>query len=139
LGGYVEREILARLTQEELDWLERLSVLDQITPRSAERLLGPGPWRSRLIGLAERCPLLIPREDGGYRLHHLVRNTVLARLRRTDDRWQEAWNVVREIGEEAGDSVGVVRACHELNDIERALALIRRCVADAVQRGGRDD
>src|SRR5438105_6724194 len=48
LGSYVEREILSRLQPDEQRWLEMLSAVDVITPGVAERMLGPGPWPSRL-------------------------------------------------------------------------------------------
>lgn len=130
LGGYVEREILARLSPTECAWLESLSVFDLITPQAAERMCGAGPWQARLLGLAERCPFLVPRNDGTFRLHGLLRDTVLNRLRRSpDDRWVRAWSVVKELAEEAADPVTFVDACQELGQIEGAVDLIRRLVA----------
>ena len=136
LGTYVEREVLARLSPTEQAWLELLSVFDTITPHAAERMLGPGNWASRLISLTERCPFLVAGQDGTYRLHGLVRETVLNRLRRSpDDRSTHAWTVAREVAEEASDPVGVVRACQELGQIDGAVQLVRRAAAEAVQTG----
>jgi LuxR family maltose regulon positive regulatory protein len=136
LGGYVEREVLTRLTPTEQTWLESLACFDLITPKAAERLFGKGPWQARLIGLTERCPFLEARQDGTYRLHTLVRDTVLNRLRRSpDDRWVDAWTVVRELAEAAGDARAVVRACEELGDPDGALPLIRKAVREATQAG----
>ncbi|HEV7665362.1 MAG TPA: hypothetical protein VGQ62_17655, partial [Chloroflexota bacterium] len=136
LGGYVEREVLDRLTPVEQSWLEMLSVFDTITVRAAERVLGPGPWQSRLLGLTERCPFLVAGQDGTYRLHALVRETVLNRLRRSpDDRATIAWTVARELAEEISDAVAVVRACQELGQIDGAIELVRRAAFEAVQAG----
>jgi ATP/maltotriose-dependent transcriptional regulator MalT/DNA-binding SARP family transcriptional activator len=136
LGSYVEREVLGRLSPTEQDWLEMLSVFDTISPNTAERVLGPGPWRSRLLALSERCPFLIAGQDGSYRLHGLVHETVLNRLRRSpDDRATLAWTAARELAEEAFDTVGVVRACQELGQINGAVELVRRSAAEAVQAG----
>ena len=136
LGAYVEREVLARLAPTEQAWLEMLSVFDTITPHAAERMFGPGNWAFRLFSLTERCPFLVAGQDGTYRLHGLVRETVLNRLRRgPDERCTHAWTVARELAEEASDAVGVVRACQELGQIDGAVELVRRAAAEAVQTG----
>ena len=136
LGAYVEREVLARLSPTEQGWLEMLSVFDSISPQAAERLLGPGNWASWLLALAERCAFLIGRQDGTYRLHGLVRETVLNRLRRSpDDRSTRAWSVARQLAEEAADPVGVVRACQELGQLDGAVELVRRAASEAVRTG----
>jgi ATP/maltotriose-dependent transcriptional regulator MalT/DNA-binding SARP family transcriptional activator len=136
LGTYVEREVLARLSATEQGWLEMLSVLDSITVHALERLLGPANWPSRLLALAERCPFLVAGQDGSYRLHGLVRETALNRLRRSpDDRPTLAWTIARQLAEEAGDPVGVVRACQELGQIDGAVELVRRSAFEAVQTG----
>jgi ATP/maltotriose-dependent transcriptional regulator MalT/DNA-binding SARP family transcriptional activator len=136
LGTYVEREVLARLDPTEQGWLEMLSVFDTITPNAAERVLGPGPWQYRLLELTARCPFLVAGQDGSYRLHALVRETVLNRLRRSpDDRATRAWSAARELAEAASDPVAVVRACQELGQINGAIELVRRSVTEAVQTG----
>jgi DNA-binding SARP family transcriptional activator len=136
LGSYVEREVLARLDPTEQGWLEMLSVFETITPYAAERALGPGPWHYRLFELTERCPFLVAGQDGSYRLHGLVRETVLNRLRRSrDDRATRAWTALRELAEEASDIVALVRACQELGQIGGAVDLVRRTAAEAAQAG----
>jgi len=136
LGSYVEREVLSRLSPIEQNWLEMLSVFDPIAPQAAERMLGPANWPSRLLALTERCPFLVAGTDGSYRLHGLVRETVLNRLRRSpDDRSTLAWTVARQLAEEASDPVGVVRACQELGQIDGAVELVRRAASEAVQTG----
>ena len=136
LGSYVEREVLARLTATEQGWLEMLSVFDVITAAACERMLGPANWPSRLLALAERCPFLVADQDGSYRLHGLVRETALNRLRRgPDERATFAWTVARQSAEEAADPVGAVRACQELGQIDGAVELVHRAAADAVQTG----
>ncbi len=136
LGTYVEREVLSRLSPTEQGWLEMLSVFDTITPRGAERMLGAGPWPSRLLGLAERCPFLVAGQDNSYRLHGLVRETVLNRLRRSsDDRATHAWSVVRQLAEEAFDIFGVVRASQELGQLDGAVELVRRAALEVLQSG----
>ncbi|HET6316756.1 MAG TPA: hypothetical protein VFG86_09875, partial [Chloroflexota bacterium] len=118
LGGYVEREVLGRLQQTEQQWLETLSVLDTITPSATERLLGTALWLPRLRALSARCPFLVPGQDGSYRLHGLVREALLNRLRRTDaDRASHAWTVVSELAEEARDTGAMVHACQELGQL----------------------
>ena len=136
LGTYVEREVLGRLSPIEQGWLEMLSVFDTFAPSTAERVLGPGPWPSRLLALSEGCPFLIAGTDGSYRLHGLVHETVLNRLRRSpDNRATLAWSAARELAEEAFDTVAVVRACQELGQINGAVELVLRSAAEAVQAG----
>ena len=136
LGSYVEREVLGRLSPIEQGWLEMLSVFDTIAPHTAERVLGPGPWPSRLLALSERCPFLIAGTDGSYRLHGLVHETVLNRLRRSpDDRATRAWCAARDLAEEAFDTIAVVRACQELGQINGAVELVLRSATEAVQAG----
>lgn len=136
LGSYVERQVLTRLTETEQYWLEMLSVLDTITPQAAERMLGQGHWPARLLALTERCPFLVAGLDGTYRLHGLVRETVLNRLRRRpDDRSTQAWSVAREIAHEAGDAVAVVRACQELGQIDGAVEIVQRVASEQVLTG----
>ena len=136
LGTYVEREVLSRLSPTEQGWLEMLSVFDTITPRAAERMLGPGPWPNRLLGLTERCPFLVAGQDSTYRLHGLVRETVLNRLRRSsDDRATQAWTVLRQLAEEVFDIFGVVRAATELGQLDSAVELVRRAALEVLQSG----
>ena len=136
LGSYVEREVLARLSGIEQGWLEMLSVFDVITLHACEQMLGTANWASRLLALAERCPFLVAGQDGSYRLHGLVRETALNRLRRApDDRSLHAWTVARQLAEKASDVVGVVRACQELGQLDGAVELVRRAASDAAQTG----
>jgi LuxR family maltose regulon positive regulatory protein len=136
LGMYVEREVLSRLSPTEQNWLEMLSVFDTITPQAAERMLGPANWRAHLLALTERCAFLVGGEDGSYRLHALVHETVLNHLRRSvDERPNLAWTVAREMADEAGDPVGVVRACQELGQVEGAAEVVLREASRHVRTG----
>jgi LuxR family transcriptional regulator, maltose regulon positive regulatory protein len=137
LGSYVDREVLARLTPREQRWLEILAVLEAVTPQAAARLLGAGPWYARLAALSERCPFLAARADGSYRIHALIRESCLNRLRRTHPaRATRAWTIARELAEETGDTAGVVRACQELGRLDDAIALVRHS-AEESRRPGR--
>jgi LuxR family maltose regulon positive regulatory protein len=136
LGSYVESQVLNRLTPTEQGWLEMLSVFDVIAAQSAERMLGAANWPSRLLALTERCPFLVAGQDGSYRLHGLVRETVLNRLRRSaDDRSTQAWTIARDVAEEAGDAVAVVRACQELGQLDRAQEVVRQAASRDVLTG----
>jgi ATP/maltotriose-dependent transcriptional regulator MalT/DNA-binding SARP family transcriptional activator len=136
LGSYVESEVLTRLSQTEQHWLEMLSVFDTITVQAAERTFGPGNWSAQLLALTERCPFFVAGQNGTYRLHGLVRETVLNRLRRSpDDRATLAWTVAREIATEADDAVAVVRACQELGQIDGAVEIVQRVASQDVSKG----
>jgi ATP/maltotriose-dependent transcriptional regulator MalT/DNA-binding SARP family transcriptional activator len=136
LDAYVQREVLHRLSSTEQRWLEMLSVFDAITVPAAERVLGPGPWRPRLLALTERCPFLVTGQDGSFRLHALVRETVLNRLRRSpDDRASLAWSAARDLAAQSRDTAALVRACDELGQLDGAVDLVRRAATEDVQHG----
>jgi len=136
LGLYVEREVLNRLKKSEQKILETLAVVETITPAAAERLLGPGTWTPTLGAIAERCAFFVSGNDGSYRLHGLVREALLNRLRRAgSEEAAHAWTVARALAEETFDTVGVVRACQELGQIHDALEVVRRTVVEKMRFG----
>jgi tetratricopeptide (TPR) repeat protein len=136
LGGYIEREVLNRLERPEQEWLETLAVVETITPTAAERLLGPSVWAPRLGSISQRCAFMVAGDDGSYRLHTLVREALLNRLRRAgSERAAHAWTVARALAEETFDTVGVVRACQELGQIQDALEVVRRTLAEKLRLG----
>src|SRR5206468_1565525 len=99
-------------------------------------LLRPGPWNTRLALLADRCPFLVPEPNGSYRLHALVRESLLGRLRRSkEERSQAAWKVARDLYASEGNVEGIVRACNELGRPADARAYVRRGVQDAMVSG----
>jgi ATP/maltotriose-dependent transcriptional regulator MalT/DNA-binding SARP family transcriptional activator len=136
LGAYVEREVLQRLRPSEQRWLEAFAVAETVDVASAARLAGAGPWSARLASLAERCPFLVAGNDGRYRLHALVREALLNRLRRGNlKRAMRVWAVARQLAEESLDTVGMVRACQELGQIDDAVALVGRAVEENLHAG----
>jgi len=136
LGAYVQREVLARLSRAEQRWLEALSVLETITPRAAQQLLGVAPWAARLAALAERCPFLVAGQDRSYRLHALVREALLARLRaRSPAVATRAWSIARELAEATRNVPVFVRACQELGQTEVAVARVQSAVDDELRTG----
>ncbi|HEV7663125.1 MAG TPA: hypothetical protein VGQ62_06285, partial [Chloroflexota bacterium] len=136
LAGFVEKEVLAHLRPQERRWLETLSVVETVTPRALELLLGNGAWASRLATLAERCAFLIRGEGGNYRIHALVRDTLLERLRCSGrGRSDRAWTIARSLAMGSRDTAGAVRACQELGRVDDAVGLVRQGVDDAMRVG----
>src|SRR5207237_1283495 len=114
-----------------------LAVLETITPKATEQLLGVGPWASRLATLAERCPFLVAHEDRSYHIHGLVRESLLSRLRaRNPAHAQRAWEVARGIARALNDTPNFVRACRELGELDEAAAVVQH-TADEATRSGR--
>ncbi len=137
LSSYVEREVVDRLSPKEQHALELLAVVEEITPQAVERLLGKGTWFGQLDAVARRCSFLAPREDGSFRLHSLIRESFLQRLRRGDPlRAERAWAIARDLAEEALDTAGVVRACQELGRLDDAIGIVRGMAEDS-RRAGR--
>jgi LuxR family maltose regulon positive regulatory protein len=136
LTSYVEREVVERLAPEEQYALESLAVVEEITPQAVERLLGEGTWFGQLDEVARRCSFLAPRDDGSFRLHSLIRDSFLHRLRRGDPRRAErAWSIARDLAEEVLDTAGVVRACQELGRLDDAIGLVRDMAEDSRRTG----
>jgi LuxR family transcriptional regulator, maltose regulon positive regulatory protein len=134
--AYVEREVLAQLTPGERRWLTALAVPDEVTPDVAERLLGPGPWMPRLTRLADHCAFLARAGERHFRLHALIRDSLLERLRREPPAVHaRVWERAAALAEEMGDLPGLVRACLELGVLDNALRALRRAVDEDARAG----
>ena len=86
LGDYIRTEILSRLTSDDLGFLLDASALERFSGPLCDSVMERRDSGARLNDLARANLLLIPLDDRQewYRYHHLLRDHLLAELRRRD-------------------------------------------------------
>ena len=87
VGDYIRTEILSRLTSDDLGFLLDASALERFSGPLCDSVMERGDSGARLNDLARANLLLIPLDDSQewYRYHHLLRDHLLAELRRRDE------------------------------------------------------
>jgi LuxR family maltose regulon positive regulatory protein len=87
VGDYIRTEILSRLTSDDLGFLLDASALERFSGPLCDSVMERKDSRARLNDLARANLLLIPLDDRQewYRYHHLLRDHLLAELRRRDE------------------------------------------------------
>jgi LuxR family transcriptional regulator, maltose regulon positive regulatory protein len=86
VGEYIRTEILSRLTRDDLGFLLDASALERFSGPLCDSVMERDDSGARLSDLARANLLLIPLDDHQewYRYHHLLRDHLLAELRRRD-------------------------------------------------------
>jgi LuxR family maltose regulon positive regulatory protein len=87
VGDYIRTEILSRLTRDDLGFLLDASALERFSGPLCDSIMERTDSAARLNDLARANLLLIPLDDRQewYRYHHLLRDHLLAELRRRDE------------------------------------------------------
>jgi LuxR family maltose regulon positive regulatory protein len=87
VGEYIRTEILSRLTGDDLGFLLDASALERFSGPLCDSVMERKDSGARLDDLARANLLLIPLDDRQewYRYHHLLRDHLLAELRRRDE------------------------------------------------------
>jgi LuxR family transcriptional regulator, maltose regulon positive regulatory protein len=87
VGEYIRTEILSRLSREDLGFMLDASALERFSGPLCDSVMERGDSAARLNELARANLLLIPLDDHQewYRYHHLLRDHLLAELRRRDE------------------------------------------------------
>ena len=87
VGEYIRTEILSRLTSDDLGFLLDASALERFSGPLCDSVMERKDSGARLNDLARANLLLIPLDDRQewYRYHHLLRDHLLAELRRRDE------------------------------------------------------
>jgi LuxR family transcriptional regulator, maltose regulon positive regulatory protein len=138
LTEYVEDQVLATLDDEDRAFLRRASVLDVLSARACDAVLGRSGSAAVLARLARADVLLVPLDPRGERLRpHRLLGRVLAReLDRVEPtlapelhRSASAWH------RRAGDVDGAVRHAVAGGDVAHAAGLVWSTAAMAVTRG----
>ncbi len=143
-SSYFEREMLGRLSAQELDLLTRSAVCSRIcAPLVAALLAGAppaAPIKARLDRLVDDNFFITQigghDREAWYRLHPLLRETLLARLalwpaaaRRALHQAAQDWFAAR------GDIDDAVHHAVEAGDMERALAMVEGCARELLASG----
>jgi LuxR family transcriptional regulator, maltose regulon positive regulatory protein len=86
VSEYLEAEFLARISRRQRVFLTRTAVLERMCGPLCDEVLERGESAEVLAGLARSNLLLVPLDRRGqwYRYHHLLRDTLLAGLERTE-------------------------------------------------------
>jgi LuxR family transcriptional regulator, maltose regulon positive regulatory protein len=86
VSEYLEAEFLARISRRQRTFLTRTAVLERMCGPLCDEVLERGGSAEVLAGLARSNLLLVPldRREQWYRYHHLLRDTLLAGLERSE-------------------------------------------------------
>ena len=84
IHDYFREECLAGLEEKDVRFLERASALENLTGRLCDRTLQTRGSAERLERLSQATALLIPLDEGTYRLHQAFREMLQAELRRAE-------------------------------------------------------
>ena len=125
MADYLQAELLSRLSQDQVSFLTRTSVLERMCGPLCDAMLGAAGSAAMLESLERSNLLLVALDRRGewYRYHHLLRDLLGAELRRREPeivpqlhRGAAAWYEANDLGElaidharEAGDSDRVAR------------------------------
>ena len=125
MADYLQAELLSRLSQDQVSFLTRTSVLERMCGSLCDAMLGAAGSAAMLESLERSNLLLVALDRRGewYRYHHLLRDLLGAELRRREPeivpqlhRGAAAWYEANDLGElaidharEAGDSDRVAR------------------------------
>ena len=125
MADYLQAELLSRLSQDQVSFLTRTSVLERMCGPLCDAMLGAAGSAAMLESLERSNLLLVALDRRGewYRYHHLLRDLLGAELRRREPeivpqlhRGAAAWYEANDLGElaidharEAGDGDRVAR------------------------------
>lgn len=145
-SDYFEREVLARLDPRDIDYMTRVAACGRFSARLLAELIARDEAQAavaaaNLIARLERENLFIIPEDGAeherwYRLHPLLREVLLARLRARLPEDQQALHAqAADWFEREGLLEEAVRHRLDAGQGSAAASLIEQC-ADELQLGG---
>ncbi len=138
VADYLREEFLSSVTDEELDFLMRSSVLDRLSGDVCDTVLQRDDSHSVLRRLSRSNMLLVPldQRDEEYRLHSLLREMLASELRRESSQVEPALR--RRAGGWFTAKGDVDRAVHHLiagGDLEAASDLIWASAAEFASTG----
>ncbi len=132
IAHYVDDELLSGLPKRALRFLTRTSILDQLTPSLCDAVVGMRGSATLLAELARTNAFVVPVVDhpDRYRYHQLLRDVLLAHLRRTEpDRVPDLYRRAAEWSEANGmtdDAVGYAQGGGHANEAARLVCSVAR-------------
>ena len=138
VSDYLQSELLAQLSADELRFLTRTSVLDRLSGPLCDAVLEESGSASTLESLARSNLFLVPLDPSGewYRYHHLFQELLRSALSRAEPDlvpgllaraadWCEAY----------GEPERAIGYAQQAGDVDRVARLVEQCVPPAYQSG----
>jgi len=138
VSDYLQSELLAQLSADELRFLTRTSVLEQLSGPLCDAVLEESGSASRLESLARSNLFLVPldRDGESYRYHHLFQELLRSELARADrDLMSRLLVRAADWCVAAGQVETAVGYAQQAGDVDRAARLIEQCVYAVYQSG----
>jgi LuxR family transcriptional regulator, maltose regulon positive regulatory protein len=138
VSDYLQSELLAFLSADELRFLTRTAVLDRLSGPLCDAVLGESGSATTLESLARSNLFLVPLDRSGewYRYHHLFGELLRSDLERTEPRTLQALLVrAAEWYEAAGDPETAIGYAQQAGDVDRAARLIEHRMLPAYESG----
>ena len=138
VSDYLQSELLAQLSADELRFLTRTSVLDRLSGPLCGAVLEERASASALESLARSNQFLVPLDPDGtwYRYHHLFQELLRSALSRAEpDLVPGLLGRAADWCEADGDPEGAIGYAQQAGDVDRVARLVERCVPPAYQSG----
>ena len=138
VSDYLQSELLAHLSADELRFLTRTAVLEQLSGPLCDAILEESGSAAILESLARSNLFLVPldRSWERYRYHHLFGELLRADLARAEPEIMPALLVrAAEWHEATGQPEAALGYAQQAGDVDRATRLIERCCLPAYQSG----
>ena len=141
MGDYLRSEFLDRVSDDEVSFLTRVSILDRMCGPLCDAVVGTTASSAMLEELERRNLLVVPldRRRQWYRLHTLIRELLLTELRRREPQSITALHQRAALWHEANGLPEVAIAhAQAVGDDERVADLVLQ-IANPVWASGRGD
>jgi LuxR family transcriptional regulator, maltose regulon positive regulatory protein len=138
VSDYLQSELLAQLSGDELRFLTRTSVLDRLSGPLCDAVLEESASASALESLARSNLFLVPLDRAGewYRYHHLLQELLRAALSRAEpDRVPGLLARAAEWCAAHGEPERAIGYAQQAGDVDRVARLVEQCVPPAYQSG----
>jgi len=129
LAEYFRADILDRLSPEDAEFLEEVSVVSTLDAEACDAVTGARDSLARLRRLASANQLLVPQDAAStrFRMHPLLAQFLGDDLRGRDpDSWRAAHDAAGRVEERRGDVDGAVHHAKLAGDDDRLEALVWR-------------
>jgi len=135
LSQYLQDEVLSQLSAQEIRWLSRCAVAEELSPKLCEELSERAGAGRTLPDLARRTQLLDPVDAAGhrYRWHGLFRECMRGELRRREPDKELQLHLSASLWHERqGDNHSAIEHACRARDPERAGELLSRTIVSLV-------
>ena len=138
VSDYLQSELLAQLSADELRFLTRTSVLDRLSGPLCDAVLEESASASKLESLAHSNLFLVPLDAEGewYRYHHLFQELLRSELSRAEpDLVPGLLARASDWCEVYSDPERAIGYAQQAGDVDRVVRLVGQCASPAYQSG----